>query len=57
MGEFKYKETFIQPSYEGLPPHVVVQYWDKSGALHASYFANFEDAEEFEREIKESKND
>lgn len=48
----RYKETFANGGM-GLPFHVVVQYWDDEG-LQAAYFGSWEDAEEFEREIKEN---
>ena len=46
----KHKETFSQSAHDGIPSHVVVQYWDENGDLQASYFGNWKDAEEFEKE-------
>ena len=48
----KHKETFSQGAHDGLPWHVVVQYWDNEGLLQAAYFDNFKDAENFELEIE-----
>ena len=51
-----HKETFSQSAHDGIPFHVVVQYYDNDGSLHASYFKNGEDAAEFETELKEIEN-
>ena len=48
-----HKETFSQSPYGGAPFHVVVQYWDETGALHAAYFKDAQDAQEFEMFIEE----
>lgn len=53
----RHKETFQQPAHDGLSPHVVVQYWDEKGALHASYFGNWEDAKEFEDQLAKRNTD
>lgn len=47
----KHKETFSQAGHDGLPFHVVVQYYENDGSLHASYFEDWKSAEEFENEI------
>ena len=49
-----HKETFTQPPHQGIPYHVVVQYWDENGDLQAKYFGNYEDAEAFEDELDQS---
>jgi hypothetical protein len=46
----RHKETFSQSAHDGLPFHVVVQYWDENGDLQAAYFETAIEAEEFERE-------
>ena len=49
-----HKETFSQPSHDGIPFHVVVQYYE-DGELCAAYFENYNDAEDFERELNDIK--
>lgn len=48
-----HKETFFQRSYDGVPSHWVVQYWEGSpnGFAEANYFKNRDDAAEFEKEL------
>ena len=52
--KLRHKETFSQAAAYGLPWHVVVQYWDEEGKLNASYFDSWEDAVEFEKEMKQT---
>lgn len=48
-----HKETFYQASFQGIPGHWVVQYWDDdpNDFCEASYFSSQEEAEEFEKEL------
>jgi len=48
----KHKESFSQKAYQGVPAHIVVQYWDNEENLCAAYFDNWKDAEEFEEGLE-----
>ena len=48
-----HKETFFEPSYDGIISHWVVRYWyeNPNGFCESQYFSTEKDAKEFESSL------